>query len=194
MAHHGHPFAHTDSECVKPGGKCCGPLGELGVGERTPRWRRLVRFVDDPDAVGVHLGGSTEEVVDSERYVHAYDPRSVVRLTPGCTVWAHESRGRAVTPRQYLWRRPPDTGGRNGFSSRQGGTQEACGWGTSATGFRDGTCWLPGLSFSRWRLRSRSWWPLANGSSTGCGAAVGYAGPMSEGHHRGQIHSSVNHE
>ena len=43
----GDPFADADPEGVESGGDRPGPLGHLGVGQRAPRRRRLVRLVDD---------------------------------------------------------------------------------------------------------------------------------------------------
>jgi len=65
-----HPLARCDAEAVEPG--CDRPRapGDLGVGQRAPRRRRLVELVDDAGAFAVQQLGATQEVVDGEWHAH----------------------------------------------------------------------------------------------------------------------------
>jgi hypothetical protein len=67
-----HPFADPDAEGVEVGGLVAGPAGELRAGDRAPRLGRLVRFVDDGDAVGKNQLGPVEKIDDAQVNLHVH--------------------------------------------------------------------------------------------------------------------------
>ena len=70
VADHRHPFADADAQRVEPSGHRPCPFRHLAVRDRAPRLRRLIRFVDDRDPVGVDELGSPQEVVDGQCHLH----------------------------------------------------------------------------------------------------------------------------
>ena len=66
----GDPLAGADPQGVESGGDRPGPAGHLGVRQRAPRRRRLIRLVDDADPIRVEQLGPAQEVVDGQRDMH----------------------------------------------------------------------------------------------------------------------------
>ena len=56
-------------------GLLAGAAADLGVGDGVPRRCRLVRLVDERDAVGVDGAGPAQEVRDRQGNLHGANPR-----------------------------------------------------------------------------------------------------------------------
>ena len=99
-----HPFADPDAEGVEVGGLVAGPASELRSGDRSPRLGRLVRFVDDGDAVGKNQLGPVEKIDDAQVNLHVHAPLRPRGPPPGgChgnATGAPTAARRHLTPRQ----------------------------------------------------------------------------------------------
>jgi hypothetical protein len=81
VADDGDPFAGPEAHGVEAGRLGAGALVELGVGQRPPRRRRLVRFVDDRGAPRVHRERPIDVVADRQRNSHGRYPLLVLALS-----------------------------------------------------------------------------------------------------------------
>ena len=71
MRHDRDPLAVADAQRVEPGGLGPGPARPPRVRQLAPRLGGLVGLVDDRDPVAVDELGAPDEVVDSQRNLHA---------------------------------------------------------------------------------------------------------------------------
>ena len=68
----GDALTGSDAEPVEPGRLGPGPLGQIGEGERRPRFGRLVRLVDDGHPFRVRGRRPVEESPDVELHLHGF--------------------------------------------------------------------------------------------------------------------------
>ena len=100
---HGNSIALGNPEGIKSGSLRSGPFSDLLPCERTPALGRLIRLIDNRDAIAIDLLGPTQKIDNGQRNFHDTPQCSVLRFSVvGCSAITHKKhktgRPRRTTP------------------------------------------------------------------------------------------------